>query len=161
MTPADLSAADQTPLQQLGQAELTADVVVVGAGIVGLSCALLLQRQGRVVLLLDRQGIAAEASRGNAGAYAFSDVLPMASHCVLAKTRNERLRFAGAVKIGLVVTTFLRSRPTHLVAENLPAYLERTVLGQRLLPIRGAFDVRDERFNSLRGQEVVFLIEVT
>lgn len=85
MTPADLSAADQTPLQQLGQAELTADVVVIGAGIVGLSCALLLQRQGRAVLLLDRQGIAAETSRGNAGAYAFSDVLPMASPGILAQ----------------------------------------------------------------------------
>ena len=85
MTPADLSAADQTPLQPLAEAELTAEVVVIGAGIVGLSCALLLQRQGRAVLLLDRQGIAAEASRGNAGAYAFSDVLPMASPGILAQ----------------------------------------------------------------------------
>jgi D-amino-acid dehydrogenase len=31
------------------------------------------------VLVLDRQGIAAEASRGNAGAFAFSDIFPLAS----------------------------------------------------------------------------------
>ena len=31
------------------------------------------------VLLIDRSGIAAEASRGNAGALAYSDILPLAS----------------------------------------------------------------------------------
>lgn len=70
-------------LQPLAPAELTADVVVIGAGIVGLSTAFTLQRQGHRVLLLDREGVAAQASRGNAGAFAFSDVLPMASPGIL------------------------------------------------------------------------------
>lgn len=65
--------------------EPAADVVVVGAGIIGLSCAFALQRQGRRVLVLDRQGVAAQASQGNAGAYAFSDVLPLASPGILAQ----------------------------------------------------------------------------
>lgn len=55
------------------------DVVVIGAGIVGLSIAQLLSSSGRRVLVLDRQGVAAEASRGNAGAFAFSDIFPLAS----------------------------------------------------------------------------------
>ena len=55
------------------------DVAIVGAGIVGLAVAAALQDDGRQVLLLDRRGVAQEASRGNAGALAFSDILPLAS----------------------------------------------------------------------------------
>jgi len=73
----------EAQLRPLGPDELTADVVVIGAGIVGLSAALTLQQRGHRVLLLDRDGVAAQASRGNAGAYAFSDVLPMASPGIL------------------------------------------------------------------------------
>ena len=72
-------------LQAWGAGDHQAEVVVIGAGIVGLSTALTLQQRGHQVLLLDRQGVAAEASRGNAGAYAFSDVLPMASPGILAQ----------------------------------------------------------------------------
>jgi D-amino-acid dehydrogenase len=59
--------------------ETASDVLVIGAGIVGLASAFELVRAGKRVLLLDRSGIAAEASRGNAGALAFSDILPLAS----------------------------------------------------------------------------------
>lgn len=55
------------------------DVVVIGAGIVGLAAASHLQAEGRRVLLIDRKGIAQEASCGNAGALAYSHVLPIAS----------------------------------------------------------------------------------
>ena len=55
------------------------DVIVIGAGIVGLSTAFLLQRNGFDVLLIDRKGPAAEASQGNAGAFAFSEVIPLAT----------------------------------------------------------------------------------
>jgi D-amino-acid dehydrogenase len=75
----------EAALPPLGPGELTADVVVIGAGIVGLSAAFTLQQRGHRVLLLDRDGVAAQASRGNAGAYAFSDVLPMASPGILAQ----------------------------------------------------------------------------
>jgi D-amino-acid dehydrogenase len=46
---------------------------------------LALAEAGRGVLLIDRKGIAEETSRGNAGGFAFSDVLPMATSGVLAK----------------------------------------------------------------------------
>jgi D-amino-acid dehydrogenase len=61
------------------------DVVVIGAGVVGLSAALALRARGLGVLVLDREGPAAGASAGNAGAFAFSDILPLASPGILKK----------------------------------------------------------------------------
>jgi len=58
---------------------MTTDVIVVGAGVVGLSVALTLRARGVSVTVLDREGPAAGASAGNAGAFAFTDILPMAS----------------------------------------------------------------------------------
>lgn len=54
-------------------------LLVIGAGIVGLAIALALCRRGHPVLVIDRKGVANEASHGNAGAFAFSDILPLAS----------------------------------------------------------------------------------
>jgi D-amino-acid dehydrogenase len=61
------------------------DVAIIGAGIIGIAAAYKLQEAGRSVLLIDRKGVAEETSRGNAGAFAFSDVLPMASSGILRK----------------------------------------------------------------------------
>ncbi len=55
------------------------DVIVIGAGVVGLSCALAAQARGLRVRVIDREGPAAGASAGNAGAFAFPDILPLAS----------------------------------------------------------------------------------
>ena len=59
--------------------------VVIGAGIIGLAVALRLRQKGHDVLVVDRSGVAAGASRGNAGALAFSDILPLASPGILAQ----------------------------------------------------------------------------
>ena len=64
---------------------MDADVVIVGAGIVGLASAYKLAEAGRSVLLIDRKGMAEETSRGNAGAFAFSDIMPLATKDVLRK----------------------------------------------------------------------------
>jgi len=61
------------------------DVVIIGAGIIGIAIAAILSEAGRKVLVIDRQGICEGTSSGNAGALAFSDILPMASKGVLAK----------------------------------------------------------------------------
>jgi D-amino-acid dehydrogenase len=53
-------------------------VCVVGAGIVGVSAALTLQRDGHDVLLIDRDGPAAGASGGNAGAIVNASCAPTA-----------------------------------------------------------------------------------
>jgi D-amino-acid dehydrogenase len=63
----------------------TIDVAIIGAGIIGVCTAFKLQEAGRTAVLIDRKGIAEETSRGNAGAFAFSDVIPMATSGVLQK----------------------------------------------------------------------------
>ncbi len=61
------------------------DVVVIGAGVIGLSVAFYLAEAGLRVVIIDRKGMAREASYGNAGALAFSDILPMASPGIVRK----------------------------------------------------------------------------
>lgn len=54
------------------------DIVIVGAGIVGICAATALAEAGRSVLVLDRTGVCEETSSGNAAALAFPDILPLA-----------------------------------------------------------------------------------
>lgn len=55
---------------------MTSDVLVLGAGMVGVSAALALQGRGRSVTLVDRRGAAEETSHGNAGVIQREAVLP-------------------------------------------------------------------------------------
>jgi D-amino-acid dehydrogenase len=58
-------------------AELKADVLVLGAGMVGVGAALHLQQRGREVILVDRQELAGEGtSFGNAGIIECASVFP-------------------------------------------------------------------------------------
>lgn len=59
------------------QADERADVAVVGAGMVGVCCALELQRRGLKVRLFDRKGPGQETSFGNAGVCARSSLIPL------------------------------------------------------------------------------------
>lgn len=61
------------------------DVIVIGAGVVGLSAAIAAVASGLSVTVLDRERPAAGASAGNAGAFAFTDILPLASPGILKK----------------------------------------------------------------------------
>jgi D-amino-acid dehydrogenase len=59
-------------------AELKADVVVLGAGMVGVGAALHLQQRGRDVILVDRHDLAGEeTSYGNAGLIECASVFPL------------------------------------------------------------------------------------
>ena len=55
---------------------MTKDVIVLGAGIVGVSAALHLQQRGRNVVLVDRRAPGEETSFGNAGLIERSSVVP-------------------------------------------------------------------------------------
>ena len=58
-------------------AELKADVLVLGAGMVGVSAALHLQKRGRGVVLIDRHEVAGEeTSYGNGGLIECASVFP-------------------------------------------------------------------------------------
>lgn len=62
-----------------------ADVIIVGGGLVGLSCAHYLKEQGADVLLLDRGRYAESASAGNAGMIVPSHIIPLSAPGVIAK----------------------------------------------------------------------------
>ncbi len=75
------------------------DVIVIGAGVVGLSAALGLQGRGLSVAVLDREGPAAGASAGNAGAFAFTDILPLASPGIMRKAPKWLLDPLGPLSV--------------------------------------------------------------
>ena len=72
---------------------------VVGAGVVGLSAALALRARGLSVMVLDREGPAAGTSVGNAGAFAFTDILPLASPGILRKAPKWLLDPLGPLSV--------------------------------------------------------------
>ena len=72
---------------------------VLGAGMVGVACALELQARGHLVTLIERTRPAAETSHGNAGVVARSSLMPLnnpglwAQLPTLLKNRSAALRY--------------------------------------------------------------------
>jgi D-amino-acid dehydrogenase len=105
------------------------DVIVIGAGVIGLSAALALQARGLRVTVLDREGPAAGASAGNAGAFAFPDILPLASPGMLRKAPKWLLDPLGplsvppayALRIAPWMVRFLRACAPARVAASTAA----------------------------------------
>ena len=58
-------------------AQQTADVVVLGAGIVGVSSAYAIRERGLSVVLVDRKAPGEETSYGNAGILSSGSILPL------------------------------------------------------------------------------------
>ncbi|MEM7562549.1 MAG: FAD-binding oxidoreductase [Pseudomonadota bacterium] len=58
---------------------MTETVTVIGGGMVGISCALELQRRDYQVTLIDRRGVGEETSSGNAGVLSYSNITPIAA----------------------------------------------------------------------------------
>ena len=75
------------------------DVIVIGAGIIGVSTGLKLQQEGKRVLIVDTKGVAAETSAGNAGAFAFADVIPLATPGIMRKAPKWLLDPLGPLSI--------------------------------------------------------------
>lgn len=74
-------------------------VMIIGAGVVGLSAAIAAQARGLDVTVIDREGPAAGASAGNAGAFAFTDILPLASPGILRKAPKWLLDPLGPLSV--------------------------------------------------------------
>ena len=102
------------------------DVVVIGAGIVGLMAARALLADGRHVTVLDRGDPGRGASYGNAGVLAFSEVLPIASPGILLQAPKWLLDPLGPLSVP----------PAN--APRVAPWLWRFVLASRAGPYRRA-----------------------
>ena len=76
-------------------------VAVIGAGIIGVCCAINLQKQGFQVTLLDKKGVAEGCSKGNAGHFATEQVFPLAESSLLSQLPAMLLNPKGPVSIRL------------------------------------------------------------
>lgn len=74
-------------------------VAVIGGGVIGVSAALRLQSLGYQATIYDRKGLAAEASAGNAGAFAFSEIIPLATPGIITKAPKWLLDPMGPLSI--------------------------------------------------------------
>lgn len=74
-------------------------IAIVGAGIVGVSCALHLQRDGHSVTLIDQRAPGTATSFGNAGAIVTGAVVPLSTPGVLRDTPRILFNRASAVRL--------------------------------------------------------------
>jgi D-amino-acid dehydrogenase len=102
-------------------------IVVVGAGIVGLSCALHAQRRGHDVTVIDPRGFGNGASSGNAGVVAVSECMPLATpgtlkrvpRMLLASDSPLSIRWSYAARIAPWLLRFVRSGTPARVAHAM------------------------------------------
>ncbi len=74
-------------------------ITIVGAGIVGVTTGLELLRAGHKVRIIDKEGVGAGASRGNAGHFATEQVFPLADPAMLVKLPGMLLDPLGPFRI--------------------------------------------------------------
>ncbi len=74
-------------------------VVVIGAGIIGVTSAINLQKKGYQVTMLDKEGVAAGASTGNCGLMAVSEIVPISKPGVLSQVPGWLMDPEGPVTV--------------------------------------------------------------
>ncbi|AZF16344.1 FAD-binding oxidoreductase [Pseudomonas sp. R3-18-08] len=111
----------------------SADIVVVGAGIIGIACAVQLARQGRQVRVIDAQAPGLGASYGNAGHLATEQVFPIADLSILKRLPAMLLDPMGPLRLDW--TYLPRALPwfIRLLLNLRPAPYRRSVAGIRAL----------------------------
>ncbi|MFV3403254.1 MULTISPECIES: NAD(P)/FAD-dependent oxidoreductase [Pseudomonas] len=114
-------------------ASLDTDIAVVGAGIVGVACALQLARQGKRVLLIDRQAPGHGASWGNAGHLASEQVFPIADLSILKRLPNMLIDPMGPLRLDWKYLPRALPWFTRLLLNLRPTPFQRSVAGLRAL----------------------------
>ncbi|AZE61339.1 MULTISPECIES: NAD(P)/FAD-dependent oxidoreductase [Pseudomonas fluorescens group] len=110
-----------------------ADIVVVGAGIIGVACALQLARQGRQVQVIDAQAPGMGASYGNAGHLATEQVFPIADLSILKRLPAMLLDPMGPLRLDWTYLPHALPWFIRLLLNLRPARYQRTVAGLRAL----------------------------
>ncbi|WP_122684930.1 FAD-dependent oxidoreductase [Pseudomonas viridiflava] len=109
------------------------DIIVVGAGIIGVACALQLARQGRQVLVVDPQEPGMGASYGNAGHLATEQVFPIADLSILKRLPGMLLDPMGPLRLDWKYLPHALPWFVRLLLNLRPANYRRTVAGIRAL----------------------------
>ncbi len=109
------------------------DLAVVGAGIIGITAALAAQARGLSVTILDRDGPAAGASAANAGAFAFTDIFPLASPGILRKAPFWLFDPLGPLSIPPRYAARIAPWMARFAAATLPARFRRATAAQTAL----------------------------
>ncbi|EKT4530752.1 NAD(P)/FAD-dependent oxidoreductase [Pseudomonas sp. CJQ_7] len=109
------------------------DIAVVGAGIVGVTCALQLTRQGHRVMLVDRQAPGLGASFGNAGHLATEQVFPIADLSILKRLPRMLLDPMGPLRLDWKYLPKAMPWFTRLLLNLRQAPFQRSVAGIRTL----------------------------
>lgn len=109
------------------------DIIVLGGGIVGVAIATYLAEAGRKVLVLDRSGICEETSSGNAAAFAFADILPLAQKSMLKQVPRWLLDPLGPLAIPPAYFPKLLPWLIRFLMAGRPAQFEAAVSAQAQL----------------------------
>jgi D-amino-acid dehydrogenase len=109
------------------------DVAVVGAGIIGVACALQLARQGRRVVIIDQQEPGHGASFGNAGHLATEQVFPIADASILTRLPAMLMDPMGPLRLDWKYLPRALPWFTRLLLNLRPAPFQRTVARIRAL----------------------------
>ncbi|MFJ7284351.1 NAD(P)/FAD-dependent oxidoreductase [Pseudomonas sp. NPDC099000] len=110
-----------------------ADIAVVGAGIIGVACALRLARQGLRVVVIDQQDPGRGASFGNAGHLATEQVFPIADLSILKRLPAMLMDPMGPLRLDWKYLPRALPWFIRLLLNLRPAPLQRTVAGLRAL----------------------------
>ncbi|WP_192980609.1 NAD(P)/FAD-dependent oxidoreductase [Pseudomonas sp. EggHat1] len=109
------------------------DVAVVGAGIIGVACALQLARQGLRVQVFDPDGVGQGASFGNAGHLATEQVFPIADFSILKRLPAMLLDPMGPLRLDWTYLPQATPWFLRLLLNLRAAPFARTVAGLRAL----------------------------
>ncbi|MGF6127545.1 glycine/D-amino acid oxidase-like deaminating enzyme [Pseudomonas frederiksbergensis] len=109
------------------------DVAVIGAGIIGVACALRLARQGLRVVVIDQQEPGRGASFGNAGHMATEQVFPIADLSILKRLPAMLMDPMGPLRLDWKYLPRALPWFTRLLLNLRPAPFQRTVAGLRAL----------------------------
>jgi D-amino-acid dehydrogenase len=111
----------------------TGDIAVVGAGIIGVACALQLARQGQRVVVIDAQAPGNGASYGNAGHLATEQVFPIADVSILKRLPAMLMDPMGPLRLDWKYLPRALPWFVRLLLNLRPANYRRTVAGIRAL----------------------------
>ena len=118
-----------------------ADVLVIGAGVIGLACAFRLAQAGYKVQLIDRDPPGMGASFGNAGHIATEQIFPLASPQTLCNALRLLLEEDGALRIRASYLWAVLPWLTRFVWASRPSAFARGVAALSALQATAADDL--------------------